>query len=140
MRCSVAAMRSGLASLRSRSNRSIGPSSRSANIGRRLATATCAASSSACEPPAPPLRPKKQTGVRRPNTSGTVPFITITIIVINALAWFVELGQGPRDLNRFLYIYGHVPGDFHAATLVTSMFLHGSWSHILGNMLYLWIF
>jgi membrane associated rhomboid family serine protease len=72
--------------------------------------------------------------------SRTVPFITITIIVINALAWFVELGQGPRELNRFLYVYGLVPGDFRAATLVTSMFLHGSWSHILGNMLYLWIF
>jgi len=72
--------------------------------------------------------------------SRTVPFITITIIVINALAWFVELGQGPRELNRFLYLYGLVPGDFRAATLVTSMFLHGSWSHILGNMLYLWIF
>ena len=72
--------------------------------------------------------------------SRTVPFITITIIVINALAWFVELAQGPRELNRFLYVYGVVPGDFHAATLVTSMFLHGSWSHIIGNMLYLWIF
>ena len=72
--------------------------------------------------------------------SRTVPFITITIIVINVLAWFVELGQGPRELNRFLYVYGVVPGDFHAATLVTSMFLHGSWSHIIGNMLYLWIF
>jgi membrane associated rhomboid family serine protease len=71
--------------------------------------------------------------------SRTFPFITITIIVINALAWFVELGQG-RDINRFLYVYGVVPGDFHAATLVTSMFLHGSWSHIIGNMLYLWIF
>jgi membrane associated rhomboid family serine protease len=72
--------------------------------------------------------------------SRTVPYITITIIVINALAWFVELAQGPRDLNRFLYVYGVVPGNFHLATLVTSMFLHGSWSHILGNMLYLWIF
>jgi membrane associated rhomboid family serine protease len=72
--------------------------------------------------------------------SRTVPYITITIIVVNALAWFVELAQGPRDLNRFLYVYGVVPGNFHLATLVTSMFLHGSWSHIIGNMLYLWIF
>jgi len=72
--------------------------------------------------------------------SRTFPFITITIIVINALAWFVELAQGPRELNRFLYVYGVVPGDFHAATLVTSMFLHGSWSHIIGNMWFLWIF
>jgi membrane associated rhomboid family serine protease len=72
--------------------------------------------------------------------SRTVPFITITIIAINALAWFVELAQGPRELNQFLYVYGVVPGNFHLATLVTSMFLHGSWSHIIGNMLYLWIF
>jgi len=72
--------------------------------------------------------------------SRTFPFITITIIAINALAWFVELAQGPRELNQFLYVYGVVPGNFHLATLVTSMFLHGSWSHIIGNMLYLWIF
>ena len=72
--------------------------------------------------------------------SRTVPYITITIIAINALAWFVELAQGPRELNQFLYVYGVVPGNFHLATLVTSMFLHGSWSHIIGNMLYLWIF
>jgi membrane associated rhomboid family serine protease len=72
--------------------------------------------------------------------SRTVPFITITIIAINALAWFVELAQGPRELNQLLYVYGVVPGNFHLATLVTSMFLHGSWSHIIGNMLYLWIF
>jgi membrane associated rhomboid family serine protease len=72
--------------------------------------------------------------------SRTFPYITLTIIAINALAWFVELAQGPGELNRFLYVYGVVPGDFHVATLVTSMFLHGSWSHIIGNMLYLWIF
>ena len=72
--------------------------------------------------------------------SRTFPSITITIIVINALAWFVELSMGPRELNRFLYVYGLVPANFHAATLVTSMFLHGSWSHVLGNMWYLWIF
>jgi membrane associated rhomboid family serine protease len=72
--------------------------------------------------------------------SRTFPFITITIIAINALAWFVELAQGPGQLNQFLYVYGVVPGNFHLATLVTSMFLHGSWSHIIGNMLYLWIF
>ena len=72
--------------------------------------------------------------------SRTFPSITITIIVINALAWFVELSMGPRELNRFLYVYGLVPANFHAATLVTSMFLHGSWWHIIGNMWYLWIF
>jgi rhomboid family protein len=33
-----------------------------------------------------------------------------------------------------------VPAEFSAPTLITSMFLHGSWSHVLGNMWYLWIF
>ena len=43
-------------------------------------------------------------------------------------------------LPEFLQVYGMVPADFHAPTLITSMFLHGSWSHVLGNMWYLWIF
>src|SRR2546428_10427444 len=62
------------------------------------------------------------------------------MIVLNALAWMLELSQGPRELERFLFTYGVVPADFHAPTLITSMFLHGSWSHILGNMWFLWIF
>src|SRR5438477_5885134 len=72
--------------------------------------------------------------------SRTFPFITITIIALNAIAWMLELSFDPRELQRFLFVYGVVPADFHAPTLITSMFLHGGWSHILGNMWYLWIF
>lgn len=72
--------------------------------------------------------------------SRTFPFVTITIIVLNALAWILELSMEPRALAQFLFTYGVVPADFHVPTLVTSMFLHASWSHILGNMWYLWIF
>ena len=43
-------------------------------------------------------------------------------------------------LPLFLQLYGVVPADFSAATLITSMFLHGSWLHVIGNMWYLWIF
>jgi len=72
--------------------------------------------------------------------SRTTPYITITIIVLNALAWFFELAL-PRDfLPVFLQINGVVPSDFRVPSLVTSMFLHGSWSHVIGNMWYLWIF
>src|SRR5436305_1076475 len=72
--------------------------------------------------------------------SRTTPYITITIIVLNALAWLFELAL-PRDfLPVFLQANGVVPADFHAMTLITSMFLHGSWSHVIGNMWYLWIF
>ncbi len=72
--------------------------------------------------------------------SRTTPYITVTIIILNALAWFYELAL-PRDvLPLFLQFYGVVPADFSAMTLVSSMFLHGSWSHVIGNMWYLWIF
>jgi membrane associated rhomboid family serine protease len=72
--------------------------------------------------------------------SRTFPFVTITIIVLNALAFVFELSLDPRELSEFLRVYGVVPADFHMPTLITSMFLHGGWSHILGNMWYLWIF
>ena len=72
--------------------------------------------------------------------SRTTPYITITIIVLNALAWLFELSLPHDVLNEFLTAFGVVPAYFSAPTLVTSMFLHGSWSHVLGNMWYLWIF
>ena len=72
--------------------------------------------------------------------SRTTPYITITIISLNALAWLFEVSLPHEVLNEFLTIYGVVPGDFSPPTLITSMFLHGSWSHVIGNMWYLWIF
>jgi membrane associated rhomboid family serine protease len=72
--------------------------------------------------------------------SRTTPYITITIIALNAVAWVYELTLPPHQLNVFLQTFGVVPASFSAATLVTSMFLHGSWSHVVGNMWYLWIF
>ena len=72
--------------------------------------------------------------------SRTVPFITVTLITLNAIAWIVELSIPEQDLPVFLQIYGIVPADFSPATLVTSMFLHGSWLHVIGNMWWLWIF
>src|SRR4029079_499501 len=72
--------------------------------------------------------------------SRTTPYITVTIIALNALAWFYELVLPPDVLQGFLQIYGVVPGAFHASTLLTSMFLHGGWMNVIGNMWYLWIF
>jgi membrane associated rhomboid family serine protease len=72
--------------------------------------------------------------------SRTTPYITITIIALNALAWLFELSLPHEVLNEFIRAYGVVPAAFSAPTLITSMFLHGSWSHVLGNMWYLWIF
>ena len=72
--------------------------------------------------------------------SRTTPYITVTLIVLNGLAWFYELAVPEDLLPVFLQTYGVVPASFSAPTLVTSMFLHGSWSHVIGNMWFLWIF
>jgi membrane associated rhomboid family serine protease len=72
--------------------------------------------------------------------SRTTPYITVTIIILNAVAWLYELTLPQHELNAFLQTFGVVPATFSAATLITSMFLHGSWMHVIGNMWYLWIF
>ena len=72
--------------------------------------------------------------------SRTVPFVTITLIVLNVLAWLFELSLSEDVLPAFLKAYGVVPAFFTWPSVVTSMFLHGGWLHLLGNMLYLWIF
>src|SRR5437867_10502554 len=72
--------------------------------------------------------------------SRTIPYVTITVIGLNALAWLYEIALPEGEVNRFLYLYGVVPAYFSWPTLITSMFLHGSWSHVIGNMWYLWIF
>src|SRR6266850_2872847 len=72
--------------------------------------------------------------------SRTTPYITVTIIALNSLAWLYEVSLPHESLNEFLTIYGVVPAYFSWPTLITSMFLHGSWSHGIGNMWYLWIF
>ncbi len=72
--------------------------------------------------------------------SRTTPYVTVTIIVLNTIAWIYELAMPRQELEVFLQIFGVVPAAFIPSTLVTSMFLHGGWSHVIGNMLYLWIF
>src|SRR6266487_3343284 len=64
--------------------------------------------------------------------SRTTPYITITIIVLNALAWLFELMLPHEQLSDFLTAYGVVPAYLAWPTLITSMFLHGSWSHVIG--------
>ena len=72
--------------------------------------------------------------------SRTTPVVTILVIALNALVFLYELSLGPRAQVAFVQLFGVVPAALEPATLVTSMFLHGGWLHVLGNMLYLWIF
>lgn len=72
--------------------------------------------------------------------SRTTPFITVTVIAMNALTWLYEVSLAPQDLESFVRTYGVVPAHAGASTLLSSMFLHGGWAHVIGNMWYLWIF
>jgi rhomboid family protein len=71
--------------------------------------------------------------------SRTTPYVTISLVVINALVFLYELSLGDQ-VNEFMFDFGLVPAYFSWASVLTSMFLHGGFLHVAGNMLYLWIF
>jgi membrane associated rhomboid family serine protease len=83
--------------------------------------------------------------IRDHNPSGRTPYVTIALIVINVLVflgYFLSLSE--PQLNGFFLTWGLVPvrilsGDGYE-TFLTSMFLHGGWLHLAGNMLFLWIY
>ena len=70
------------------------------------------------------------------------PLVTYVLIVVNVLFFLLELSSGDAFINRWAFVptrfLADPIGDF--ATLFTSMFMHAGWAHLLGNMLYLWIF
>jgi membrane associated rhomboid family serine protease len=72
--------------------------------------------------------------------SRTTPVVGITLLVLNVLVFLYEQSLGENALRRFIMTWGLVPAVFDWSTVITSMFLHGGWEHIIGNMLYLWIF
>lgn len=100
--------------------------------------------------------------IRDENPHLSVPFVTCAIIALNVAAWFLVQGLGSEPaLTRSVCQLGLIPGDLLGtvdraqvpaqfpcsldgqsswATLLTSMFMHGSWLHIIGNMWFMWIF
>jgi membrane associated rhomboid family serine protease len=84
--------------------------------------------------------------------SRSFPLVNTILIVINVLVFIFELSLGQGQLESFILEFGVVPRRITSAltghfpfipaflSLFTSIFLHGGWLHLLGNMLYLWIF
>jgi len=75
--------------------------------------------------------------------SRTTPFVTFSLIIANALAFLYQLSLNPAGLAAHVDLLGLVPGHLTPATsptLITATFLHASWPHLLGNLLFLWIF
>ncbi|HEV8339992.1 MAG TPA: rhomboid family intramembrane serine protease [bacterium] len=83
----------------------------------------------------------------------TFPIVTILIILLCGLVFLYEISLPENRLEAFIGGYGMVPYEITTgrdvpppspqpvqATLITSMFMHGGWLHLIGNMLYLWIF
>jgi membrane associated rhomboid family serine protease len=89
--------------------------------------------------------------LRDENPTTLVPWVTAALIAANILAFLFEVSLGER-LQPFLAVFGAVPARLLSSdplvgpalpavvTVFSSMFLHGGWLHVAGNMLYLWIF
>jgi membrane associated rhomboid family serine protease len=86
------------------------------------------------------------------NPTETTPYVTITLLAVNTVIFFYELSHG-IGFGRFIFRLGMIPYELTqgvelapaspipaALTILSSMFLHGGFFHLGGNMLYLWIF
>ena len=69
------------------------------------------------------------------------PVVTISLVAINALVFIYQMGLPVDELQRFVFEYGMIPAEIERGqdyfTLLTSMFVHGGFGHIFGNMLFL---
>jgi membrane associated rhomboid family serine protease len=78
--------------------------------------------------------------LRDSQPSHSTPVVTIALIALNFAAFFYELSLDPFSRNYLVASYGVVPDRLQLTSLITSMFMHGGWMHIIGNMWFLWIF
>jgi membrane associated rhomboid family serine protease len=69
-----------------------------------------------------------------------MPVVTTLIIVVNGLVFVLELMGGDTFVTAWSAIPAQIVSGHQWITLITSMFMHGSWSHIIGNMIFFWAF
>jgi membrane associated rhomboid family serine protease len=68
------------------------------------------------------------------------PVVTTVIISVNALVFILELSGGDAFVNQWSVIPADIVAGHHWITILTAMFMHAGWLHILGNMVFLWAF
>ena len=68
------------------------------------------------------------------------PVVTISIIVINVVVFLLELAGGQQFVEQWAVIPAHIVAGQRWITILTAMFMHGGWMHIIGNMVFLWAF
>ncbi len=74
---------------------------------------------------------------RRPSR---FPIVTASIIALNALAFVFELTGGDAFVVQWSVVPADIVAGRHLFTILTALFMHASWSHIVGNMIFLWAF
>lgn len=75
---------------------------------------------------------------------GHKPLLSYTLILINTFVFLYEFSLSPGESEVFINHYGAIPSEIiyghDIYTMLYSMFLHGGWMHLIGNMLFLWVF
>jgi membrane associated rhomboid family serine protease len=71
-----------------------------------------------------------------------LPVVTYALIALNVLVFFIELNQGESFIRQWAVVPRQLVANPSAEipTIFTAMFMHAGWMHLLGNMLFLWIF
>ena len=83
--------------------------------------------------------------------SRTTPYVNVGLILASVIVFLYELSLNQGEINRFFFDHGVVPvhlidwlhnpsGLGEPLTVVTAAFIHGGWLHLIGNMLFLWVF
>jgi len=68
------------------------------------------------------------------------PVVTVLIILVNVFVFVLELTHGEAFVLRWSAVPADIISGHHWVTILTAMFMHGGWSHIIGNMVFLWAF
>ena len=74
---------------------------------------------------------------RRPSR---LPVVTVSVIALNVFAFILELTGGEEFVVQWSVVPADIVAGHHWITILTALFMHASWSHILGNMVFLWAF
>src|SRR5258708_19719182 len=69
-----------------------------------------------------------------------MPVVTGCIIAVNVAVFLLEVTRGDAFVMQWSAIPAQITSGHHWITILTAMFMHGSWSHIIGNMIFLWAF
>jgi membrane associated rhomboid family serine protease len=68
------------------------------------------------------------------------PIVTVSIIVVNILVFILELTGGEPFVKQWALVPADIVSGHHLITIITAMFMHAGWMHIIGNMIFLWAF